>query len=184
MGTLEPVKKALSEALGIHFEGEKGTHFFQSTLIQTLFYGIFSAWVLWHEEHPKPGDRFQWRLSAQHLGLPILRTLFIQLTDSRKIRALNLEEVLDWTEECLARVDRTSFFARYDMGDAVQYFYEPFLADFDPELSKDFGVWYTPPEMFRYMVGSVDQALRENSISDETTGQMRACGASICHAFA
>ena len=162
MGTLEPVKSALSEALGIHFEGDKGTNFFQSTLIQTLFYGIFSAWVLWHEEHPKPGDRFQWRLSAQHLGLPILRTLFIQLTDSRKIRVLNLEEVLDWTEDCLARVDRTSFFARYDMGDAVQYFYEPFLAEFDPDLRKDFGVWYTPPEIVRYMVGSVDQALREN----------------------
>lgn len=162
MGTLEPVKKALSEALGIHFEGEKGTHFFQSTLIQTLFYGIFSAWVLWHEEHPKSGDRFQWRLSAQHLGLPILRTLFIQLTDPRKIRALDLEEVLDWSEECLVRVDRQCFFARYDMGDAVQYFYEPFLAEFDPELRKDFGVWYTPPEIVRYMVGSVDAALREN----------------------
>ncbi len=163
MGTLEPVKKALSDALGVHFEGEKGVHFFQSTLIQTLFYGIFSAWVLWHEAHPKPGERFQWRLSAQHLGLPILRTLFIQLaSDPKKIRALNLEEVLDWTEECLARVERNSFFARYDMGEAVQYFYEPFLAEFDPELRKDFGVWYTPPEIVRYMVGSVDRALREN----------------------
>jgi len=59
-------------------------------------------------------------------------------------------------------VDRTSFFARYDMGDAVQYFYEPFLAEFDPELRKDFGVWSTPPEIVRYMVGSVDKALREN----------------------
>ncbi len=163
MGTLEPVKKALSDALGVRFEGEKGIHFFQSTLIQTLFYGIFSAWVLWHESHPKPGDRFLWRLSAQHLGLPILRTLFVQLAgDPKKVRALNLEEVLDWTEECLARVDRTSFFARYDMGEAVQYFYEPFLAEFDPELRKDFGVWYTPPEIVRYMVGSVDKALREN----------------------
>ena len=44
-----------------------------------------------------------------------------------------------------------SFFARYDMGDAVQYFYEPFLAEFDPELRKDFGVWYTPPEIVRYV---------------------------------
>jgi hypothetical protein len=66
MGTLEPVKNALSEALGVRFEAEKGTHFFQSTLIQTLFYGIFSAWVLWHEEHSKTTDRFQWRLSAQY----------------------------------------------------------------------------------------------------------------------
>lgn len=163
LGTLEPVKKALSDALGVRFEGHKGTHFFQSTLIQTLFYGIFSAWVLWHESHPKPTDRFQWRLSAQHLGLPILRTLFVQLAgDPKKVRALHLEEVLDWTEECLARVDRVSFFARYDMGEAVQYFYEPFLAEFDPELRKDFGVWYTPPEIVRYMVGRVDAALREN----------------------
>ncbi len=163
MGTLEPVKNALSEALGVRFEGEKGVHFFQSTLIQTLFYGIFSAWVLWHEEHSKTTDRFQWRLSAQYLGLPILRTLFVQLAgDPKKVRALDLEEVLDWTEDCLARVDRASFFARYDMGDAVQYFYEPFLAEFDPELRKDFGVWYTPPEIVRYMVGSVDKALREN----------------------
>jgi hypothetical protein len=163
MGTLEPIKKALSDALGVRFEGDRGLHFFQSTLVQTLFYGIFSAWVLWHEAHPKPKDRFQWRLSAQHLGLPILRTLFVQLAgDPKKVRALDLEEVLDWTEDCLARVDRTSFFARYDMGEAVQYFYEPFLAEFDPELRRDFGVWYTPPEIVRYMVGSVDKALREH----------------------
>jgi hypothetical protein len=162
MGTLEPVKKALSEALGVRFEGEKGLHFFQSTLIQTLFYGIFSAWVLWHESHPKPGDRFEWRSAVDHLGLPILRSLFHQVAYPANIRALNIEEVLDWTEDCLARVDRTIFFARYDMGDAVQYFYEPFLAEFDPELRKDFGVWYTPPEIVRYMVGSVDRALQEN----------------------
>ncbi|MCE9634906.1 MAG: N-6 DNA methylase [Planctomycetes bacterium] len=163
MGALEPVKKAVSDALGVRFEGEKGLHFFQSTLIQTLFYGTFSAWVLWHEEHSRTTDRFQWRLSAQYLGLPILRTLFVQLAgDPKKVRALDLEEVLDWTEDCLARVDRASFFARYDMGDAVQYFYEPFLAEFDPELRKAFGVWYTPPEIVRYMVGSVDKALREN----------------------
>ncbi len=163
MGTLEPIKRALSDALGVHFKGEKGTHFFQSTLVQTLFYGIFSAWVLWHEAQPKAGERFQWKLSAQHLGLPVLRTLFVQLAgDPRKVRALDLEEVLDWTEDCLARVDRTSFFARYDMGEAVQYFYEPFLAAFDPELRRDFGVWYTPVEIVRYMVASVDAALREN----------------------
>ncbi len=162
MGTLEPVKKALSDALGVRFDGEKGVHFFQSTLIQTLFYGIFSAWVLWHEEEPARRDRFHWKTAVDHLGLPILRSLFHQVAYPANIRALDLEEVLDWTEDCLARVERASFFARYDMGDAVQYFYEPFLAEFDPELRKDFGVWYTPPEIVRYMVGSVDKALREN----------------------
>lgn len=41
------VKKALQESLGIRFEGEKGEHFLRSTLVQTLFYGTFSVWVLW-----------------------------------------------------------------------------------------------------------------------------------------
>ena len=33
--------------------------------------------------------------------------------------------------------------------DAVQYFYEPFLAAFDPELRRQLGVWYTPREIVR-----------------------------------
>jgi len=40
---LASVRKALEEALGLAFEGEKGEHFFRSTLVQTLSYGIFSA---------------------------------------------------------------------------------------------------------------------------------------------
>ena len=45
--SLEAVRKALEDALGVRFEGEKGARFFRSTLVQTLFYGVFSAWVLW-----------------------------------------------------------------------------------------------------------------------------------------
>ena len=41
---LANVRVALESALGIRFEGERGRRFFRSTLIQTLFYGIFSAW--------------------------------------------------------------------------------------------------------------------------------------------
>ena len=159
---LAPIAEALGAALGIKFEGEKGEHFFRSTLIQTLFYGIFSAWVLWNEGNPKPGDRFRWREAAYHLGLPVLRTLFHQLAHPQQLRALGLEEVLDWTEATLARVERAAFFQRFRLGEAVQYFYEPFLAEFDPELRKQFGVWYTPPEIVRYMVARVDRALQEN----------------------
>src|SRR5487761_2219942 len=46
---LNAVRTALEEALGMKFEAEKGEHFFRSTLVQTLFYGVFSAWVLWHK---------------------------------------------------------------------------------------------------------------------------------------
>ena len=40
---LTSLRQALEDALGLRFEGDKGEHFFRSTLIQTLFYGVFSA---------------------------------------------------------------------------------------------------------------------------------------------
>ena len=43
---LNAVRSALEEGLGVRFEGDRGVAFFRSTLVQTLFYGVFSAWVL------------------------------------------------------------------------------------------------------------------------------------------
>ena len=50
LAALATVRTALEEALGLKFEGEKGEHFFRSSLVQTLFYGVFSAWVLWSKQ--------------------------------------------------------------------------------------------------------------------------------------
>ena len=62
------------------------------------------------------------------------------------------------------RIDRPAFFKNFVENHAVQYFYEPFLEAFDPELRKGTaGVWYTPPEIVEYMVARVDTVLREES---------------------
>jgi len=160
---LAAVRAALEEALGLKFEGAKGDHFFRSTLVQTLFYGIFSAWVLWSRkpEAQAPNARFHWKDAAWELHVPMIRALFEQVAQPSKLGPLGLVEVLEWTGAALNRVVRADFFARFDQGQAVQYFYEPFLQAFDPELRKDLGVWYTPPEIVRYMVARVDQALRD-----------------------
>ena len=51
---LSSLRQSMQQALNMNFVEEKGEHFFRSTLVQTLFYGIFSAWVLWHHEsHPE-----------------------------------------------------------------------------------------------------------------------------------
>ncbi|OOV34789.1 N-6 DNA methylase, partial [Candidatus Synechococcus spongiarum] len=71
-------------------------------------------------------------------------------------------EVLDWTADALERVDRTAFFSRFNTGEAVPYFYEPFLEAFDPSLRKDLGVWYTPTEVVQAMVARVDNALKQD----------------------
>ena len=172
VSSLLAVRSAMEEALGIRFEGERGERFFRSTLIQTLFYGIFSAWVLWsRHEQKKNGPlfeghydprRFRWREEVWHLRAPVLRALFMQLADPGRLKPLGLVEVLDWASAALDRVDRTAFFSRFNEGEAVPYFYEPFLEAFDPALRKQLGVWYTPTEVVRYMVARVDKALKDD----------------------
>ena len=159
---LATVRAALEDALGVRFEGEKGARFFRSTLVQTLFYGVFSAWVLWARQVPSPTGRFNWHDAVWHLRAPVLRALFQQLSDPGRLQPLGLVEVLDWTAAALDRVDRAAFFARFTEGEAVPYFYEPFLEAFDPDLRKQLGVWYTPPEVVRYMVARVDQAVKDD----------------------
>lgn len=180
---LAGLRGALEQALGLHFEGEKGEHFFRSTLIQTLFYGVFSAWVLWARHNraiPVTKDRsfkqalreasptysadpkrFDWHSAAWCLRVPMIRALFEQIATPARLGPLGLAEVLDWTGAALNRVDLAAFFTAFDEGHAVQYFYEPFLEAFDPELRKDLGVWYTPSEIVTYQVERVDTVLRE-----------------------
>src|ERR1035437_7194389 len=158
---LAAVRTALEEALGMKFEAEKGEHFFRSTLVQTLFYGVFSAWVLWHKEKPQRKNDFDWKSAAWTLHVPMIKALFEQVATPTKLGPLGLVEVLDWTAAALNRVDRAAFFEKFLETHAVQYFYEPFLEAFDPELRKQLGVWYTPPEIVQYQVARVDAALRD-----------------------
>ena len=92
----------------------------------------------------------------------MLRALFQQLSDPGRLKPLALVEVLDSTAAALDRVDRAEFFSRFNEGEAVPYFYEPFLEAFDPALRKELGVWYTPTEVVRYMVARVDRALKDD----------------------
>lgn len=160
---LAAVQKAFEETLAVKFDGETGDRFFRSTFVQTLFYGIFSAWVLWHRENPTRSDKFNWKATPQYLQMPVIRAIFSYLDAEPPSGAeLELTEVLERAASALNRCDRAAFFSKFDGTQAVQYFYEPFLQAFDPQLRKDLGVWYTPPEIVKYMVARVDAVLRED----------------------
>ena len=171
--SLEAVREAFEAALGVRFQGARGTRLFRSTLVQMLFYGVFSAWVLWARKEMSRAsgplvdgegqpERFSWREYGWHLRIPVLRALFQHVSDPARLLSLDLVEVLDWAAAALDRVDRPAFFARFQEGLAVPYFYEPFLEAFDTELRKEFGVWYTPVEVVRYIVARVDRALKDD----------------------
>ena len=157
---LEGLRKAMEESLGLTFEGKDGEHFFRSTLVQTLFYGVFSAWVAWCEK-AGPEERFTWKSADETLAVPVVQDLFEHLAGASRMDDLGLRDVMAWAEDALSRVDRAAFFKRFAADHAIQYFYEPFLQAFDPELRKNLGVWYTPREVVRYMVARVDRVLRE-----------------------
>ena len=159
---LEALQQSLESSLGVTFNANEGGHFFRSTLVQTLFYGVFSAWVL-RREQAEPGQKlgpFDWKSAAHSLNVPMIAALFGQLSQPAKLKALNLTEVLDWATDALNRVDEAAFFKTFESTRSIQYFYEPFLAEFDPELRKSLGVWYTPEEIVRYQVARVDQVLQ------------------------
>ena len=175
--SLEPLRQALETTLGIRFQGVEGDHFFRSTLIQTLFYGVFSAWAV-HVKKSKA--QFDWRAAAYTLNVPMVKALFEQIATATKLGKLGLMLLLDRTSATLNRIDQVAFFKTFDTGAAVQHFYEPFLHAFDPELRKALGVWYTPPEIVTYMVERVDRVLRtelgrSNGLADKSVYVLDPC---------
>ena len=154
------LRNALQEALGMRFEGPKGEHLFRSTLVQTLFYGLFSAWV---EVAQEGQANFDWRAAGWTLHVPFVDTLFQRIATPQYLKPLGLEEPLSWAAAALNRVDRDAFFARFEEADAVRYFYEPFLAAFDPELRKELA----------------SGTRRARSSATWWSGSIRCCGANL-----
>ena len=103
------------------------------------------------------GGPDSWRhMPPEH---PLMRTA---------LRVLSLDEVvrdagIGFTVMC----DTINSFASEilavgeDGRDPILYFYEYFLATFDPVAEK-YGVYYTPVEVVRYIVAALDRALRES----------------------
>ena len=159
-------------ALGLSFTEARGQEFFRSSLIQTAYYALFAGWTLWHRTAPP--ERFRWEEIDRYLKIPFLGKLFFEFRHPDRLAELGLAKHLDRATETLNRVDRAAFFAGFSYGSyrepdgngaestsAITYFYEPFLEAFDPELRKEVGVWYTPPEVVRYQVRKADGLLRE-----------------------
>ena len=158
--SLKPLRNSMEKALGISIEKGSGEHFFQSSVVQALFYGLFSAWVS-AAQKGKEQD-FELYEASSYLQVPLVIELFEELTQPSKLKNVNLKEPVGWAIEALKRVVPKSFLKAFDEGQAVQYFYEPFLQKFDKQLREDLGVWYTPREIVRYQVEKTHELLKSD----------------------
>ena len=169
--TVQTLLEDYRSALGLSFTERAGEEFFRSSLIQTAFYALFAAWTLWHRKGD--GRPFEWEHLEEYLKIPFLGKLFYEFRHPDRLAELGLATHLDRAAEALGRVDREAFFSAFTYGGwrepdgdasapatAITYFYEPFLEAFDPDLRKELGVWYTPPEIVRYQVRKADQLLK------------------------
>ncbi len=153
------VRQEFREILYAHPEaaGYSTTDFnalFSAAFAQTLAFGL----LLVREGSGYPAGPDSWRhMPPEH---PLMRTA---------LRVLSLDEVVQdagigFTVMC----DTVNSFAPEilavgeDGRDPILYFYEYFLATFDPDAREKFGVYYTPIEVVRYIVGALDRALRDN----------------------
>lgn len=180
---VKPLLDDYRQALGLSFniDDEKGDRFFRSSLVQTAFYSLFAAWVLWDkskeeerlkaiaEGRPVPVEApFDIDDAHSYLPIPFLDALLHDIRHPKRLKALGLEEHLARAIATLNRVNRPLFRARMTFptiddqttAAAITYFYEPFLEAFDPKLRDDLGVWYTPPEIVRYQVRRVHHILK------------------------
>ena len=179
---LAPLRKAMEDALGTSFTlpkieknkknaeqqrreeakwAEKQAeldHFFRSSLVQALFYGLFAGWVA--AARAGKGAEISRGNIADDLNIPVISLLLDEVNTSRKLTRLDLRAPVDRALDMLRRVDAEPFLKSFQEGAAVTYFYEPFLEAFDAQLKKDLGIWYTPHEIIRYQIRHVHGLLQ------------------------
>lgn len=127
---------------------------FSSAFAQTLAFGL----LLVREASGAPVDAEAWRhMPDEH---PLMKATLRVLSEQEVTREIGIgfdvmcDTVNSFAPEILA--------VQPDGRDPILYFYENFLQIFDPAARERYGVYYTPIEVVRYMVGALDRALRDH----------------------
>ena len=96
---------------GCTFRATRARRFFRSSLVQTLFYGLFSGWMLWRQI---PHRHRSLRLdgASEHLALPLIGDLYEEIARPRRLADLGLREPLEWATASLNSVVEDDFFKR------------------------------------------------------------------------
>lgn len=145
---------------------------FADVYAQTMVYGLLTARIA----HP---DEFkvEQSISALTFDNEFLNAIYSRFRDDSD-GIIDVDELgLNELAEQLAATDVDELLADFgadnQRDDPVVYFYEEFLAQYDPDQRRDLGAFYTPLPVVRYIVKTVDDALKSFGLSlgvaDSTT---------------
>lgn len=146
----EPIRTGFKDWLGADLDDE----FLVSTTVQAVVYGMFATWL----ESDSP-EAFQWQDARDSLDVGVIAEIVYSALPPSVVNVPQVKGLLDNIAGVLRRVDRDSIAEQFD-DRAIEYFYEPFLAAYDPKLRDKLGVWYTPSEIAAYQVARADHHLR------------------------
>ena len=148
---------------------------FADMYAQTLTYGLFVA--RYFDSTPDDFDR-QEAGELRPRSNPFLREFFDHITGQR------FDTRLSYIVDELCQVFRISdipslvekhlkLFELQDEKDPIIHFYEDFLKEYDPQIRKSMGAYYTPLPVVSYIVRQVDEVLRQdfgltNGLADTT----------------
>jgi hypothetical protein len=135
------------------YRGEFDT-LFSAAFAQTLAFGL----LLVREATGMPVGPDSWQLMPEEH--PLLKTTLRVLSEPEIVRQIDLG--FDVLLDTINGFDPRILAQKPGRADPILYFYEDFLATFDPDARQRYGVYYTPVEVVRYMVGALDRALRDN----------------------
>ena len=132
---------------------------FADIYAQTIAYGMFAARL-----HDDTDESFSRQKAASLIpkSNPFLRQFFNHLAGN------DLDERIVWVVDDLvalfAATDihrvMTSYGRNKRHHDPMIHFYEDFLAEYNPELRRSKGVWYTPQPVVGFIVRAVDEILQ------------------------
>lgn len=145
---------------------------FADVYAQTMVYGLLTARIA----HPEAFMADQ-SVSALKFDNEFLNAIYSRFRDDSD-GVIDVDELgLNELAEQLAVTDVDELLADFgadnQRDDPVVYFYEEFLAQYDPDQRKDLGAFYTPLPVVRFIVKTVDDALKAFGlplgVADSTT---------------
>lgn len=153
-----PIRKLYTEVQQ-HLLADLTPERFADVYAQTMVYGLLTARIA----HPEQFQADQ-PILAMRFENQFLDAIYARFRDESE-DVIDVDELgLSELAEELAATDVDELLADFgtdnQRDDPVVYFYETFLTDYDPEQRRNLGAFYTPIPVVRYIVKTVDDALK------------------------